>query len=69
VKIYEPAVAGDSSFGSDAFIQKNASSSGLLSYRSAVARYRGLTFLARFLSWGSAALHPRLYAVTRSAGW
>jgi len=34
---------------------------------SAIARFAGWV-LALFRSWGSAPLHPRLYAFTRSAG-
>src|SRR5688572_33485292 len=35
---------------------------------SSVARSAGFALFMRGGSWGSAALHPRLYAVTRSAG-
>src|SRR5438132_3992219 len=33
-----------------------------------VARSRGLAFSLGLLTWGSAALHPRLYAVARYRG-
>ena len=35
---------------------------------SSVARYRGLVTFFVYGSWGSAALHPRLYAVARYRG-
>ena len=34
----------------------------------AVARFRGLALFLGLLTWGSAALHPRLYAVARFRG-
>jgi len=36
---------------------------------SSVARIRGLGSFSLFRSWGSASLHPRLYAFTRFAGF
>ncbi len=34
-----------------------------------IGRFAGFTNLLAFISWGSAAHHPRLYASGRSAGF
>jgi hypothetical protein len=56
----ERAIADEKSMMLDRYSQDDVESPGR-------RPLRGLTVFSRSLTWGSAALHPRLYAAVRSA--